>query len=531
MAEHRQTSAEFLGSGRIAFGEYQFDRGAGQLWRGAEEIKLAPRASALLAALAERSTEVVTKQELIDRLWDGRAVGDDALTSCVLELRRALGDDPRKPRIVQTRHRLGYRLLLPVTPVAGANPAAEKAPPLPLSDKASIAVLPFENMSGDPEQAYFADGLAEDLITGLSHISWLFVMARNSSFAFRGEKLDVRTIGDRLGVRYLVEGSVRRVGRRLRMTVQLLEAATGNHLWADKYDGSIEDVFDFQDRIVASLVGALEPKLRATESARARRKRPDSLDAFDLFLQALPKVAALSAQSIAEAIELLDRAIALSPDYAQALAYAAQCRAWRPIEGFSPDADRDFREADELSRRALECDSMDSHTLDVVAFTMVYLHRDYQAALKLVDRSLTINPNGATAWKRRGWISAWAGETDSAIAEFEKGMRLSPHDLDMASGVKHGMASALCWGGRPEEALPWARMVHQERPDWRSAHRMLIAVLWLSGRHGDATGAARRYVELFPGFSVRRARELTPCRGTAGQELYFEALREAGLPG
>ena len=181
-------------------------------------------------------------------------------------------------------------------------------------------MLPFENMSGDPEQAYFADGLAEDLITGLSRVSWLFVIARNSSFAFRGEKLDARSIGERLGVRYLVEGSVRRAGQRLRLTVQLIEAATGNHLWADRYDGSLENVFDFQDRIVASLVGAIEPKLRATEIARARRKRPDSLDAFDLFLQALPKAAAMSAQSLAEAIELLDRAIGLSPDYAQALA-------------------------------------------------------------------------------------------------------------------------------------------------------------------------------------------------------------------
>jgi TolB-like protein len=207
-------------------------------------------------------------------------------------------------------------------------------------ERSSIAVLPFENMSGDPEQAYFADGLAEDLITGLSRVAWLFVIARNSSFALRGEKLDVRTIGERLGVRYLVEGSVRRAGQRLRLTVQLIEAATGNHLWADRYDGSLADVFDFQDHCVASLVGAIEPKLLAAEIARARRKRPDSLDAFDLFLRALPKIATMSAQGLAEGIELLDRAIGLSPGYAQALAYAAHCRAMRIIIGYSPDSDR-----------------------------------------------------------------------------------------------------------------------------------------------------------------------------------------------
>jgi adenylate cyclase len=189
-------------------------------------------------------------------------------------------------------------------------------PALPLPDKPSIGVLPFLNMSGDPEQQYFADGMAEDLIGGLSRVSWLFVIARNSTFALRGEKLDARSIGGRLGARYLVEGSVRRSGQRLRLGVQLIDAATGNHLWADKYDGSTEDVFDFQDQIVDSLLGAIVPQLRATEIARARRKRPDSLDAFDLYLQALPKLASLSPRGIDEALELLDRSVNLSPNCA-----------------------------------------------------------------------------------------------------------------------------------------------------------------------------------------------------------------------
>ena len=295
-------------------------------------------------------------------------------------------------------------------------PATAPQMPLPLPDKPSIAVLPFENMSGDPEQAYFADGLAEDLITGLSRVSWLFVIARNSSFAFRGEKLDVRTIGERLGVRYLVEGSVRRAGQRLRLTVQLIEAATGNHLWADRYDGSLEDVFDFQDRIVASLIGAIEPKLRATEIARARRKRPDSLDAYDLFLQAMPKSATMSERSLGEAIELLDRAIALSPNYAQALAYAAFCRALRPMLAYSVDEGRDFREATELSRRALDSDPTDPFALRLAAFIAVLLNRDYQTAWDLVDRSLAINPNNSVTWTTRGWISTWAGDSEAALA-------------------------------------------------------------------------------------------------------------------
>jgi adenylate cyclase len=401
---------------------------------------------------------------------------------------------------------------------------------LPLPDKPSLAALPFDNMSGDPEQGYFADGLAEDLITGLSRVSWLFVIARNSSFAFRGEKLDVRTIGERLGVRYLVEGSVRRAGNRLRLTVQLVEAATGNHLWADRYDGSLEDVFDFQDRIVASLVGAIEPKLRATEIARARRKRPDSLDAFDLFLQALPKAATLAASGSAEAIELLDRAIGLSPDYAQALASAASVRVGRPLFGYSPDSAKDFQEAVELSRRALEADPADPDALRAAANLAGLLRRDYQAGWDLVDRSLAIDPNAALSWACRGWISLWAGETQAALTEFQTALRLSPHDPQFGGTFKHGMACALFKGGQVEEALPWFRRALQHLPDWSVPNRMLIAALWLSGRHTEAREAATQYIKKFPGFSVRRTQEFSPDRPSAGQDRYFDALREAGLP-
>ena len=321
-------------------------------------------------------------------------------------------------------------------PDVTASPELTPAPTvLPLPDRPSVAVLPFDNMSGDPEQAYFADGLAEDLIRGLSRVSWLFVIARNSSFSFRGEKLDARTIGERLGVRYLVKGSVHRAGGRLRLTAQLIEAATSNHLWAERYDGSLEDVFDFRDRIVTSLIGAIEPKLRATEIARARLKRPDSLDAFDLYLQALPKAAALSAQSLAEAIELLDRASPLSPDYVQALAWATMCRAMRAVRGYSLDREKDLREAGELSQRALNRDPTEPVALTAAAYVALMVRRDYQTAWDLVDRALAIDPNAAFNWGIRGWFSLWAGETEMATTAFEKAMRLSPLDPQWGGAV------------------------------------------------------------------------------------------------
>jgi adenylate cyclase len=331
-------------------------------------------------------------------------------------------------------------------------------------------------------------------------------------------------------VRYLVKGSVRRAGPRLRLTVQLIEAATGNHLWADKYDGSLEDVFDFQDRTVVSLVGAMEPKLRSAEILRARRKRPENLDAFDLYLQAQPRLASFSPQGIAEAIELFGRAAALSPDYAQALAHAAICHVVRPTLGYSPDPGRDFREAAELSRRALEGDPTDTIALQVAAFVAVMVHRDYELGWDLVDKSLAINPNDTRTWNRRGWINAWAGEIEPAITAFQTVMRLSPIDPVWGFSPKYGMASALCWGGRPEESLAWSRRALQERPHHAGIHCLFVAALWLSGRHGEAQEAARNHVEMVPGFSLSHTRKFCPLRGTPGHEQYWDALHKAGLP-
>lgn len=409
------------------------------------------------------------------------------------------------------------------------NGALPTEMPLTLPDKPSIAVLPFDNMSGDPEQAYFADGICEDLITALSRVSWLFVISRNSSFAFRGQKLDIRTIGTKLGVRYLVEGSVRRAGSQIRLTAQLIEASSGNHLWADKYDGPLDQVFELQDQVTASLIGAIEPRLRVTEIKRASRKRLDSLDAFDLVMQALPKQAVMTREGLGEAIELLDRAILLSPAYSQALAYGAWCRALRPLHGFSTDADRDFREASDLARRALEADPDDPLALRCAGITVVLADRDHHAGWDLMDRSLAIDPNSALAWALRGWISIWAGEAESATAEFEKAIRLSPFD-HWIGNYTNGMAFALNTSNRFEEGLRWARKGMQETPNWSAAHRQLVAALSLTGRRTEARAAAQRFLAVEPKFTVHQWVEAGPFLRTPNQERFFAALREVGVP-
>ena len=278
---------------------------------------MTPRAATLLAVLAERATLVVTKQELVARAWEGRAVGDDALTSCVQELRRALGDDPRNPQLIETRHRRGYRLLVPVSaaePPAKNGTAPESAAPLPLPDKPSIAVLPFQSMSGDPEQDYFADGVTEDIITELSRFHSLFVIARNSSFSYKGKSPDIRQIGRELGVRYVLEGSIRKSLNRIRVTAQLIDTLTANHIWAERYDRVLEDIFAVQEEVTQAIVAAIAPEIELTEQSKAARRRPDNLSAYEIALRATAHAfeavgkadKTLVEQSIREAREALE---------------------------------------------------------------------------------------------------------------------------------------------------------------------------------------------------------------------------------
>lgn len=522
MAENRRDSAQTTKASRIVFGEYQFDGDAGQLWRGDQEIKLPPRASALLAALADRPMQFVTKEELIARVWDGKAVGDDALTSCARELRRALGDDPRNPRLVETRYRRGYRLLLPVVAAVTDSPAQRSAP-----EKASIAVLPFQNLSGDPEQQYFADGIAEDILTALSRFPTLSVIARKSSFTYKGKAVGIMQVGRELGVRYVLEGSVRKAGSRLRITGQLIQADDGTQIWGDRYDGDLEDVFALQDQITEAVAGIIAPSIRQAEIERARRRHPENLDAYDLFLRSVPLYDMMTKEANDEACALLRRAIELDPNYAGAMGFLNLVLDCRISQGWSSVAEVGV-EASRCMKLALQLDKHDPDVLALQARSAAYVDGRHEEAISLIERSLAVNPNSVMARTIAGWIYVYAGEPEAALAHLQRAIRLNPRDrADYQTWT--ALAHAFLQLKRDGEALGAAREAVRRAPDFLAAWRVLAAVLALSGKQDEAHAAMATVLRLTPGISLARMKSM-PTWAELARNRYFDGLCRAGMP-
>ena len=412
-----------------------------------------------------------------------------------------------------------YRLQL-----AGA--ALETAVPS-LPDKPSVAVLPFQNMSGDPEQDYFADGIVEDIITGLSRIKWLFVIARNSTFVYKGQVLDVKKIGRELGVRYLVEGSVRKAGNRIRITGQLIDTSTGAHIWADRYDGALDDIFDLQDRITASVIGAVEPNLRQAETERAKRKRPDSLDAYDLYLRAFPHAYANTPEDSREALRLLDQALRLEPTYAAAHAIAAWCHEQLYHRG-------GFREEDKTatlrhSALAIAHGADDATALCMAGFAMALVSRDFEAGISAIDRSLALNTSYAAGFAYSAILRAFAGQYETAIEHALRAIRLNPLD-PMGAQPYISLVFAYLPLGRFEEAAAAATKAVQLNPKFSIAHALQVVTLVRLGRLDAARAAAARLLALMPEFNVDM---LTRVAGAAPEILedWAGALRSAGIPG
>jgi TolB-like protein/Tfp pilus assembly protein PilF len=516
------------------FGPFRLDAEAQLLFRGAEPMALGQRAVALLRVLVERAGAPVPKDALIEAAWPGLAVEESNLTVQIAALRRVFEAEPGGDLWIQTLSRRGYRFVGPVPAPAenelGTGTTSEPAPAsaLALPDLPSIAVLPFDNLSGDPEQEYFADGIVEEIITALSRFRHLFVIARNSSFVYKGKPVDVKRVGRDLGVRYVLEGSVRKAANQVRIAAQLIDASTGKHLWAERFDGALQDIFDLQDQVAASVVGAIAPTMEQAEIERARLKPTESLDAYDFYLRGLASIHQATRDANSEALRLFYEAIKLDPDFAHAHGMAAWCYAWRTLNGWMSDRDAETAEASRLARRAKRLGKGDALALVMAGYALAHVVGDVKGAAAFADEALALNPNLAAAWLLSGWVQISLGEPEIAINRIEHSIRLSP--LDPLTFVAYSLIG-LCHflADRDEEAMSWDEKSLRERPDWVPSLRRVAATHAMAGRMPQAKKTVERMLEINPAMRVSELGKTAPLLGNRLAKL-MEGLRKAGVP-
>jgi TolB-like protein/tetratricopeptide (TPR) repeat protein len=509
------------------FGPFRLDADAEILFLGAEPLVLGRRAVALLRLLLQRAGVPVSKDALIEAAWPGIAVEDSNLTVQIAALRRAFDEAAEGGDWIETMPRRGYRYVGPA--VATGNSSTEaisQALPLALPGKPSVAVLPFSNLSGDLEQEYFADGMVEDIIAGLSRIKWLFVVARNSSFTYKGMAVDVKRAGRELGVRYLLQGSVRKDGSRVRISAQMIEAETGGHLWTERFDRPLDDIFALQDEITLNVVGAIEPSLRRAEVERVKRKRPDSLDAYDLVLQAQPDVNSGMPVQVTKALVLLERALVLDPTYALAHAFAAMCHHCLFLRAGLHEENRaaSIRHA----QTAVLHGQDDALALTFAGFSVGMDGHEHAAAFAAFEAALAVSPSSALTYILGSVIFGWTGQAERAIEWGERGLRLSPFD-PWAFAAFHSLTLGHFQRGRYDEAVNAAHKAVQSNPAHSISHMLLAAALAKLGRLGEAKAAAASVLELQPAFQYSRQLAGVDCAPVLAASL-SEALRAIGLP-
>jgi TolB-like protein len=527
-----------------AFGPFRLDVEAEMLLHDGKPVGLGRRAAAVLRALVEKAGEPVSKAALIAAAWPGLVVEDANLTVQITALRRMLGKTPHGGLWIETLPRRGYRFVGPpptetsdavaravnaaLPRVPYASPA-ETAAALALPDKPSIAVLPFKNLSGDAQHDYFADGMTEEIITELSRFRQLFVIARNSSFTYKGRAVDTREVCRELGVRYALQGSVRIAGGRIRIIGQLIDTASATHLWADRFEGGLEDVFDLQDRVTASVVGAIAPKLEHAEIKRAQSKPTENLDAYDYYLRGLASFHQSTKSSILDALRLFRQASELDPDFAAAFGLAAWCHVRRKGSRWATDPDTEIPETKRLVWKALELGRDDAIALCSAGYALSYVVGDMEQGAAFLDQAVDINPNLAAALTLCGWPKLWLGELDNAIQLQARAMRLSPRDsqsflMQAATGMAHFCA------GRYAEASSWAMLAFNNQPNWVMSLAGVAASNALLGRPDLASKAVASMLDLDPELTVACLRDWTPFRQREHSVQWAEALRKAGLP-
>ena len=527
------------------FADFEIDIARRELRRGGAVVHIEPQVFDLLVHLIRNRDRIVSKDELIEVIWHGRIVSEAALSSRISAARRVLGDSGNDQTLIHTMYKRGFRFVgeldagVPERVVASdqdrsAAPADDavklvpSAEPLPLPDKPSIAVLPFQNMSRDPEQEYFADGLTEDIITGLSRQRWFFVIARNSSFTYKGEAVDVRNVAAQLGVRYVLEGSVRKADNRVRVTGQLIDAANGNHLWAERYDRELADIFALQDDITSRVIDSVAPQILVAEAARVQRKPPQSIDAWDLVMQAVPHMWRMSTQEHGQAQELLQRAIALDANYAHAHALLG----WIYVTMFNLDTRRPIGE---FTDKALAAGSM-AITLDdddpwghlVVGLGHARRRRP-EPALRHLSKSVELNPSFALGHAGLGYAFACGGQPERGLQALEQAHRLSPRDPFLTIYAPVVRYMALFALGRYEETIEVCRSTAEMYPHHAGAWRLMTVSLGLLGRIDEAEEALAHTLTLQPDLSGAHVANDTVFANPADRSRFLEGLRKAGL--
>lgn len=508
---------------RYLFEGYALDTDRRELHRGSEAVSIAPQEFDLLDYLIRNRDRVVSKDDIIQTIWKGRAISDTALTTRLNAVRTAIGDSGEAQRLIKTLPRRGFRFIGQLregTESAGDGAALQQT--LALPDKPSIAILPFANLSSDPEQDYFADGVVDDIITALSRFKSVFVIARNSSFTYKGKAVDLKQVGRELGVRYVLEGSVRKAADRVRITCQLIDATAGIHLWADRYEGGLGDIFALQDEITVNVIAAIAPKLLQAEIDLAAR-RPNDLSAHDHYLRAHPHYYTMTRDGVAEAVRLLNRALEIDPRYSAAASLAILCHTLNLLQGWSADPAFDAKEATRLSQLVLSIDENDPETLACVGWAKTFISHDTISAAEMVDRAVALNPNSAIAWSYRAFVYIYAGISDEALRSYEQTLRLSPLD-PMRYFVIAMIGLAYLGLGRFDEAVIEARKSIGQHPDFMPAHCCLASALAHLGKKAEAAGILEQVRRLRPDFRVPRHTNHWPA-------LYVEGLRKASPPG
>ena len=532
------------------FDEFEIDLGQQELRRSGQVVRIEPQVFELLVYLVRNSNRIVSKEELIEEVWQGRVISEAALSSCVSAARRAISDSGKDQLRIRTASKRGFRFVgalddatPPQTVLADSAACAQESPAaiavaltqqasapsaLALPDKPSIAVLPFQNMSGDPEQEYFADGLTEDIITGLSRQRWFFVIARNSSFAFKGEAVDVRKVASELGVRYVLEGSVRKIANRVRVTGQLIDAAHGIHLWADKYDRELEDIFKLQDEITNRVIGSVLPQILTAEAARIRRKPPQSLDAWDLVMQALPHMWRVSAEDQRRAQEFLRQAISLDDEYAHAHALMG----WTYVSLFNLDARAPISEftdkALEAGAKAVALDHEESWGHLVLGLGHARRRRP-ELAVSHLSKSIDLNPNFALGYAGLGYALACGGEPERGLQSLEQAQRLSPRDPFLAIYAPTVRYMALFALGCYEEAIAVCRSTSALHPNHVGSWRLMTVSLGLLGRIDEARQALAHTLTLQPDLSLSHVEKNTVFANPSDRSRFLLGLQRAGL--